>query len=119
MHPRRIAIRFDFAQFFDAIHGSELDGTRSDKGELLAFATAREGIDPLSAVMVGDRRRDVFAAKRLGMASVAVLYGYGTHRELADAGADRLARTPADLPTEVCARDNCPRGHAKSIATVR
>lgn len=88
---------FELSANFDAIYGSELDGTRSDKSELLAWLTAQECIDPRRTVMVGDRRHDMVGGRNNGMATLGVLYGYGTRQELLDAGADRLCRSPSEF----------------------
>ncbi len=94
----RILAHFGLARFFDAAFGSELDGTRSDKSELLRHALARTGVQAAEATMVGDREHDVFGATDNGLAAVGVLYGYGSRGELLAAGAARIARSPADLP---------------------
>jgi phosphoglycolate phosphatase len=88
-----------FLHFFRALHGSELDGTRAHKGELIAYALEREKLDPRSTVMVGDRHFDIAGARANGLATVGVLWGYGTEAELREAGADRLAKAPAELVT--------------------
>jgi len=51
----RIVRHFDLAQYFAGIHGSELDGTRSEKAELIAHVLEKEGIPSFAAVMIGDR----------------------------------------------------------------
>jgi len=58
---------------------------------------ATEGVSPDSAVMIGDRANDVNAAKANGLRAIGVLWGYGSERELIDAGADTLCRTPNEL----------------------
>jgi len=37
------------------------------------------------AIVVGDRREDIMAAKENGMKSISCLYGYGSREELEDA----------------------------------
>lgn len=92
--PRVFAIRilehFGLSRFFESVHGSELDGRRSDKGELIAHLLAEERIDPRSAVMVGDRSHDVRGAAKNGVVAVGVLWGYGSRQELESAGARLL-----------------------------
>ena len=48
-------------------------------------------------VMVGDREHDIIGAKENGIQSVGVLFGYGSRRELEEAGADRIAETVKDF----------------------
>ncbi|MGH0028265.1 MAG: HAD hydrolase-like protein [Myxococcota bacterium] len=93
----RIARHFDLARRLDGVHGSELDGRRGAKPELLAHVVAERALDPARTVMVGDRRHDVAGARANGLASVGVLWGYGSRRELLDAGADALCDEPAAL----------------------
>ena len=98
-HPfaRRILEHFGLDRFFASIHGSELDGTRNDKRELLAHLRDREALASASCLMLGDRRFDVEAATQCGVASVGVLWGYGSRSELEAAGATWLAESPQDL----------------------
>ena len=50
----RILMHFGLRNLFLAVYGSELDGTRSDKGELIAFLLSREGLNSQETLMVGD-----------------------------------------------------------------
>lgn len=84
-----------------AVYGPELDGTRDDKADLLAYVLAREGIRPHAAVMVGDRRFDMLAAVANGVAGLGVAWGYGSREELLDAGARELCLVPGDLVAAV------------------
>lgn len=83
-----------FAEF-----GPELDGSRNDKGELLAHALDTLGLAASECVMVGDRHHDFDAAERVGMRSIAVTWGYGALEEYRRA--DRVCETPAALPDVV------------------
>lgn len=83
--------------FFRNAYGSELDGTRSDKGELIAHVLSSERIAPATGVMIGDRRHDVIGASKNLVRPVGVLWGYGSREELAEAGAEWLAERPAQL----------------------
>jgi phosphoglycolate phosphatase len=48
--------------------------------------------------MVGDRHHDIRGAKAHGLATVGVLWGYGSQAELQEAGADYLVRSPRRSP---------------------
>lgn len=94
----RIIDHFGLRTYFERVFGSELDGTRADKGELLGFALAETGVDPARAVMIGDRKHDVIGARRREMnRSIGVIYGYGSRAELLEAGADHLCATPQEI----------------------
>lgn len=45
--------------------------------------------------MIGDREYDMIGAKAVGVKAIGALWGYGALAELAAAGADALAETPA------------------------
>lgn len=92
---------FQIAEYFDAIVGSELDGSRVDKAEVIHEALNRlfhyRAFQKDKIVMVGDRKFDVQGAKEMGVTSVAVAYGYGPMEELEEAAPDYIAATVADL----------------------
>jgi phosphoglycolate phosphatase len=102
-HPYAAPIvrHFGLAHRFHAIYGPELDGTRDDKGDLIAHMLEREGFEPAHAVMIGDRDNDVRAAARHDIPTIGALWGYGGRAELEAAGAARLCERPADLPVLV------------------
>lgn len=90
----RILEHFHLAQYFDLVVGSNFDGTRSRKGEVILFTlNALNVIDKSAAVMVGDREHDILGAKEAGLDSIGVLYGYGDREELTRAGATLIAET--------------------------
>ncbi|MGY3533648.1 HAD family hydrolase [Bradyrhizobium sp. USDA 4452] len=90
----RIVAHFGLSSYFDHVFGSELDGTRVNKVDLLAYALAQTGTDPAHAVMIGDRSHDVIGAVSNGIRAVGVTYGYGTPEELTSAGASHLCASP-------------------------
>lgn len=97
VYARRIVEHFGFAPHFRGVYGSELDGRRDDKVELLAHLVAREEVNAADCVMIGDREHDIRAARANGVRAIGVLWGYGSALELA--GADATAPSPARLPS--------------------
>lgn len=97
VYAERIVDHFGLSSFFEAVCGSELDGTRSDKTELLAWIVEHKRLQPWQTTMVGDRRHDIIGALNNGMRAVGVLYGYGNRAELEGAGASWLCNTPGEL----------------------
>jgi phosphoglycolate phosphatase len=94
---REIARHFDFARYFKVIYGSELDGTRTDKVELIAHLLTEEGLDPAQTLMIGDRKHDLIGGTRNGLDVAAVGYGFGSHEELAGQAPTYHFETMADL----------------------
>ena len=97
VYAAQILKHFSLADHFIEIHGNDLAGNLDDKAELLRDLITRRHLDPQTTIMVGDRKHDVVAAWKNGVASLAVTYGYGSKEELIEAGADYLAETPGDV----------------------
>jgi len=94
----RVLKHFNIDKYFSFISGSELNGERSDKFEVITYALENAGISDLNrCVMIGDRKFDIIGAKGVGMSSIGVLYGYGDKEELEAAVADHLARDVTEL----------------------
>ena len=95
---QRILDHFGLSKYFDGICGATLDHSRGTKEEVIRYALERHNIREHSqVVMVGDRLHDIEGAKSVGIASIGVLYGYGSKEELEEAGADRIAATVEEL----------------------
>ena len=89
--------RFGLDGAFARVYGSELDGTRADKRELLAHALAQERFAPGARVaLLGDRDLDVRAARANGAAAWGAAWGYGAPGELAEA--DHVFEAPHEVP---------------------
>ncbi|MFN8062881.1 MAG: HAD hydrolase-like protein [Vicinamibacterales bacterium] len=93
----RILRHFGLDRHFTRIFGSQLDGRHDDKGDLLEHVLSELALPPASLVMIGDREHDILAARRHGMPTIGVTYGFGSTAELVAAGADRLAESPDDV----------------------
>jgi len=93
----RIIDHFGLRHHFERVFGSELDGTRVDKGDLLEYALNEAAVDPSRTLMIGDRSHDMVGARNNGMKAIGVLYGYGSKDELIGAGASHVCATPAAI----------------------
>jgi phosphoglycolate phosphatase len=98
---RRIIKHFELDQYFGVVFGSNLDGTLSDKTELLDHVLKSQGIHAQDTVMIGDRRFDIVAAKNHGLRALGVLWGYGSEEELKSAGADALCAHPKEIYDQI------------------
>ncbi|MBK3662858.1 HAD family hydrolase [Bradyrhizobium diazoefficiens] len=97
VYASRIVEHFGLKPYFERVFGSELDGTRVDKRDLLRYALDEAKVDPNSAIMIGDRSHDVVGARTNGMTAIGVLYGYGSEAELRDAGAHHICTAHPEL----------------------
>ncbi len=94
----RIVEHFGLRHHFEHVFGSELDGTRVDKSDLLAYALKIAAVDPAKTLMIGDRSHDMVGAGNNGMKGIGVIYGYGSRDELIGAGALHVCATPQAIP---------------------
>ena len=97
----RILEHFQIRKYFKVVVGSELDGTRVNKDEVVQEALNRlfgdAPIEKKQVYMIGDRKFDVEGAKAMEIESVAVTYGYGSMEELKAAKADYIVRSVEEL----------------------
>lgn len=94
----KILEHFGLKQYFAVIVGSNFDGTRTEKSDVIQFALAGENITDLSkVVMIGDRKYDVDGAKKNHIDVIAVSYGYGSQEELAAADPNYIVSSVAEL----------------------
>lgn len=99
-YAEAILKHFGLYQYFDCISGSQSNKGITNKSQIINDAITRvHGINTNNSIMVGDREHDIYAAREKGIKSIGVLYGYGSHKELSDAGADYLAAKIDDLFT--------------------
>lgn len=89
--------KFDMYDDFDLICGSEFDGTRSKKWEVMEYALECLNITPGQAIMVGDRKYDFIGSRQCGVKCIGVRFGYAEEGELEAEGAEFIAENPDEL----------------------
>lgn len=94
---KQILEHFKLTDYFDFIVGSNLDGTLSLKEEVISYAIEKFNIAREAAIMIGDRVFDIEGAKKNNIASIGVLYGYGSFDEINKAHPDYIVNTVDEL----------------------
>ena len=99
------------------IVGSELDGSRTKKPEVIEEALRRLNMQTErdKVLMVGDREHDVSGAISCGLQCIGVAYGYGSREELERAGAVYVADTVEDLGILASPNDEETTEHVESV----
>ncbi|MCB0713280.1 MAG: HAD hydrolase-like protein [Ignavibacteriae bacterium] len=97
IYARQIIEHFNLEKFFRGIYGSEMDGRRSDKEELIAHVIEQENLSAEETWMIGDRRHDVIGGRANDLRTVGVLWGYGSREELVTAGVSHICEEPRGL----------------------
>ena len=89
---------FQLYAYFAEVGGASMDEKRTDKADVISYVLEKAHVKERSkVVMVGDRKHDIIGAKKNGLDSIGVLYGYGDYEELEKAGATYIAEKPEDL----------------------
>jgi phosphoglycolate phosphatase len=97
IYSKQILEHFKLDHYFDLVIGSNLDGSRVDKSEIIQAALEELSCMPNEAVMVGDRMHDIAGARKNCIDSIAVGFGYGSVEEFHEAGPSYVAETIDDL----------------------
>ena len=127
VYVERILEHFGLLTYFDVVVGSDLNGTRTKKEEVVEEALRQllpgqlfqkimdtkresgeaEGLEKAgitssarkydAIAMVGDRRFDMVGANAYHIAGIGVAYGYAVPGELEEAGAGVVAETVEEL----------------------
>ena len=100
-YAAKITAHFGLAPLMRAEFGSELDGTRTDKRDLLRYCLAETGADPARSFMLGDRMHDARGALANGVTPLGALWGFGSREELEEIGCAAIGEAPSDIPALV------------------
>lgn len=121
VYVRKILEYFRVDGYFRVLVGSELDGRRTGKAEVIEEALRRLDLDWQrdSVLMVGDREHDVKGARECGIQCIGVTYGYGSREELEKAGAVYIADSVEDLGILASPNDEETTEHVESVRVSR
>ncbi len=96
-YARKILDHFKLREYFTEVHGSELDGTRDYKEDLIAYIIAQHQLNQEHTLMIGDRHFDIRGAKHNSVRSIGVTYGYGSLKEIQAAEPDAICHHHRDI----------------------
>lgn len=96
---KQILDNFQLSSLFDGITGSNLDNTRGQKTEIIAYVLHHFNLTAAQAIMIGDRKYDMIGAANNQVIGVGVTYGHGDAAELIEAGAEAIIGDCKDLPS--------------------
>ena len=92
----KVMHHFGLDEFVPEIIGGTDDDRRNSKGKVIAWVLRELGVDPASAIMVGDREHDIHGAAENGIPAIGITWGYGDRAELQTAGAKVIFDTPKE-----------------------
>ena len=83
VYAEKILKQFEIETYFNAVCGSEMDGSRITKVEAINEALFKFDVDDRSqVVLIGDRVSDLEAARQAGVDAIGVVWGYGEEEDL-------------------------------------
>ena len=103
VYAEKIIAHFGLNSYFVRVYGSELDGRNARKEDLIRHILQAERLSAATTMMVGDRKYDIVGAKKNGLRTTAVSYGYGSIDEINAAQPDFIAHAPSEIGT-ICIR---------------
>ncbi len=92
-----IVRHYGMGEYFKEIIGASTDGTRTEKGQVIAEALRYTDSPKEAILMIGDREHDVIGAREHGIDVLNVGFGYGTEEEREIHKPDYYCETVADL----------------------
>lgn len=97
---------FHLDQYFDFVAGATMEEGRTKKADVIAYLLEEcQLVDTSELIMVGDRAQDVIGAREMGIPTIGVLYGYGSKKELKEAGADYIVKSIEELEEVLLSED--------------
>ena len=120
VYVKQILEHFQIADYCTASVGSELDGRRTEKAEVIEEALRRMHLEEErdKVLMVGDRSHDVQGAISCGLQCIGVAYGYGSREELEKAGAVYIADSVEDLGILASPNDEETTENVESVRNI-
>lgn len=89
---------FAIDRYFDQVVGSNLDGTRSSKTDIIDYIiNLYRNYDQNDFVMIGDRKHDLIGAHNTGIDCIGVTYGYGSIDEIKGASPTYMVGSVEEL----------------------
>ncbi|MDX5475953.1 MAG: HAD family hydrolase [Bacillaceae bacterium] len=89
---------FNIDQYFQLIVGSNLDGTRASKTEIIQYILDKYSKHELNEfIMIGDRKHDIIGARNTGINSIGVTFGYGSFEELSQSNPTHIIKSVNQL----------------------
>lgn len=93
----QLLTQLGLAGYFSVVVAGDTLAEKKPSPAPLLYACEKLGSEPASSLMVGDSSVDVAAARAAGCAVVCVSYGYNKGAPIAEAGADRVIDSLAEL----------------------
>lgn len=95
---KRIIDYYNMTEIFDIVAGSDIAYAHIDKSAIIKRTIELLNLpEGAKVLMVGDRSFDIDGAKKAGIDSAGVLFGYGSREEFEEAGAEYIVEKATDI----------------------
>ena len=89
--------RLGLEPYFAMVGGASMDASLDTKTAVVNHVLSQPFLAGRRVLMVGDRQDDIKGANNCGLPAVGILYGYGSRRELLEAGPCTLLNSIEEL----------------------
>lgn len=97
---------FGIDTYFNRIVGSNLDGSRAVKSEIIQYIVEQYPSNLKEHfLMIGDRKHDLIGAREVGIDAIGVTFGYGSDEELAHYESIYIAQSIELLQHFLCRKE--------------
>ncbi len=96
-YAEKILKYFKIDNLFVFVKGSNMDGSKTNKKEIIEEIISELELKREETIMVGDRSYDIAGAKACKIKSIGVLYGYGSREELEMEKADYIIENVEEI----------------------
>ncbi len=97
-YAEQILKHFKIAKYFTRLVGSNMDLTCTHKIDLIKIALSHfPEHNNKEFIMIGDRADDIIGARTNNIASISILYGYGTAEEIKVENPDYIVKSVGEL----------------------
>jgi phosphoglycolate phosphatase len=94
---KKIIKYFNIDSYFKYTVGGNLEGTFVEKEDIIKYVIEEYNLKKPETIMVGDRKYDIIGAKKNGIKSIGVLYGYGSKEELEKEGPEYIINNAKEI----------------------
>ena len=93
----RILKHFDIYKYFTGVYGVDITKEKVNKEELVKNLVKAHAVNTENAVLVGDTKYDIIAARTFGIDALTVGYGFGERKELKEMEPVRIVESVSEL----------------------
>ena len=96
---KQLLEHYQLSQYFTEIVGANMDNSRTDKTEIIAYVLDSHRLINVETLMIGDTPFDLIGANNNKVPAMAVAYGHGNNEKLKELEPAYFVETPGEIST--------------------